>query len=93
MKSLIVKRSVTVGGHRTSITLEDAFWDALRMIADARNLSLAALLSEINHGRQATNLSSHIRLFVLEHFRSQKDEPVQQQPTLRPEASLHAFAR
>lgn len=92
MKSLIVKRSVTVGGHRTSITLEDAFWDALRVIADARDLSLAALLSEINDGRQATNLSSHIRLFILDHYRSQRPAAVSQ-PTIRSEASMHAFAR
>lgn len=70
MKSLIVKRSVTIGGHRTSITLEDMFWNALREIADYRRMSMSALLNEINVGRQATNLSSHIRLFVLEHYRS-----------------------
>ena len=70
MKSLIVKRSVTIGCHRTSITLEDKFWHALRDIADYRRVSLSALLGEINVGRQATNLSSHIRLFVLDHYRS-----------------------
>lgn len=70
MKSLIVKRSVTIGGHRTSITLEDMFWQALREIADSRRVSISTLLSEINGGRQATNLSSHIRLFVLSHYRA-----------------------
>ena len=70
MKSLIVKRSVTIGGHRTSITLEDMFWNALREIADYRRVSMSSLLNEINVGRQATNLSSHIRLFVLDHYRS-----------------------
>lgn len=50
--------------------MEDMFWQALRDIADYRRVSISALLSEINVGRQATNLSSHIRLFVLDHYRS-----------------------
>lgn len=63
------KRSVVVSGHATSVTIEDAFWQELQAIAKARNLSLAALISEIDarRGAEATqhNLSSAIRLYVL----------------------------
>jgi predicted DNA-binding ribbon-helix-helix protein len=61
----IAKHSLTIAGHRTSISLEQAFWDALRDMALARGLSLAALIGEIDAGRGAANLSSAIRVFVL----------------------------
>ena len=61
------KRSVTIDGHRTSISLEDAFWAELSEIAKARTLSLNALVAEIDHGRGAPgNLSSTLRLYVLD---------------------------
>lgn len=68
------KRSVTIGGHRTSISLEDAFWQELSALARARELSLNALVAEIDHARtlsggQADNLSSALRLHVLEALR------------------------
>ena len=59
------KRSVTIDGHRTSVSLEDAFWAELSAIADQRGLSLNALVAEIDHGRSPGNLSS-ARLFVLD---------------------------
>jgi predicted DNA-binding ribbon-helix-helix protein len=62
------KRSVTVAGHRTSISLEGPFWDALAEIARARRLSLNALVSEIDESREG-NLSGAIRVFVLDWFR------------------------
>ena len=62
----IVKHSLMIAGHRTSITLEDAFWLRLRAIAVRRGLSLAALAAQIDAGRGAANLSSAIRVFVLE---------------------------
>jgi len=62
----IVKHSLMIAGHRTSITLEDAFWLRLRAIAARRGLSLAALAAQIDAGRGAANLSSAIRVFVLE---------------------------
>jgi predicted DNA-binding ribbon-helix-helix protein len=71
MRSSITKRSVTIRGHKTSITLEDIFWQSLREIAVARNVGLSTLLDEIDGGRQRNNLSSHIRMFVLEYFRRQ----------------------
>jgi predicted DNA-binding ribbon-helix-helix protein len=61
----ISKHSLTIAGHRTSISLEQAFWDKLRDIARTRGLSLAALIGEIDAGRGAANLSSAIRVFVL----------------------------
>jgi predicted DNA-binding ribbon-helix-helix protein len=62
----IAKHSLTIAGHRTSISLEQAFWDALRDIARRRGLSLAALIGEIDARRGAANLSSAVRVFVLE---------------------------
>jgi predicted DNA-binding ribbon-helix-helix protein len=61
----IAKHSLTITGHRTSVSLEQAFWDALRDIARARGLSLAALIGEIDASRGTANLSSAIRVFVL----------------------------
>lgn len=61
------KRSVTIDGHRTSISLEDAFWEELGRLAHDRGLSLNALVAEIDHARgTAGNLSSALRLHVLE---------------------------
>jgi predicted DNA-binding ribbon-helix-helix protein len=64
------KRSVTIDGHRTSVSLEDAFWVELSAIAQGRGVSLNRLVAEIDHMRQATgNLSSALRLFVLNELR------------------------
>ena len=61
------KRSVTIDGHRTSISLEDAFWTELSALSLARGLSLNALVAEVDHGRtpDGSNLSSALRLYVL----------------------------
>ena len=64
------KRSVAVAGHRTSVSLEAAFWDALHEIADERRVSIPALIAEIDAGRQAQNLSSAIRVHLLAAFRN-----------------------
>ena len=72
----MAKRSITIAGHRTSISLEQPFWDALGDIAGARRASLAALISEIDRKRAAeTNLSSAIRLFVLGWYRARSGKP------------------
>ena len=63
--SHIKKRSVTIAGHRTSITLEDIFWDVLKNIARNRGISLAALIVEIDENRQ-TGLSSALRVYAME---------------------------
>lgn len=63
---MIRKHSVTIRGHRTSVSVEDAFWDSLRSIAERRAVALALLVEEIDSKRQPDdNLSSAIRLFVL----------------------------
>ena len=61
----IVKRSVKVAGHSTSVSLEDEFWIELKLIADDRGISVAALISEIDQDRKTANLSSALRLSVL----------------------------
>lgn len=70
-KSSIVKRTVMVDGHRTSASLEGAFWTGVKEIAAERGMTLSDLVSEIDSAReQGNNLSSAIRLFVLDHFKT-----------------------
>lgn len=75
MKSPVVKRSIVVAGHKTSVSLEEAFWNGMKEIASERNLTLSELVGEIDGGRQQGNLSSAIRLFVLDHFRTRAVAP------------------
>ena len=70
MKSPIVKRSIVIAGHKTSVSIEDAFWTALKDIAASRGATVAELVAAIDAGRQHDNLSSAVRLFVLDHFRA-----------------------
>ena len=65
----IRKRSVKIAGHSTSLSLEGVFWDALKEVAAGRGLSLNALIEEIDRGR-GTNLSSAVRVFLLNHYRT-----------------------
>jgi predicted DNA-binding ribbon-helix-helix protein len=67
--SLIVKRSITVAGHKTSVTLEDAYWESLKEIATGRNMTLSSLVTAVDSERPRSNLSSAIRLFVLDFYR------------------------
>jgi predicted DNA-binding ribbon-helix-helix protein len=69
-RTRIVKHSIAIAGHRTSVSLEEAFWQALKQVAAARGMSLAALVAEIDAGRADANLSSAIRVFVLKAARS-----------------------
>ena len=66
----VVKRSVVVDGHKTSVSLEDAFWTSLKDIAMRRGMTLSTQIASIDTDRKTNNLSSAIRLFVLEHFRT-----------------------
>jgi predicted DNA-binding ribbon-helix-helix protein len=70
MKSPIVKRSIVVAGHKTSVSLEEAFWNGMKEISGLRNMTLSELVGEIDSNRQQGNLSSAIRLFVLDYFKS-----------------------
>jgi predicted DNA-binding ribbon-helix-helix protein len=70
MKSLVAKRSIVIAGHKTSVSLEDAFWKALKEIASGRDLTLSNMVGAIDSVRVSGNLSSAIRLFVLDHYRT-----------------------
>jgi len=67
--SLIVKRSIVVAGHKTSVTLEDAYWTSLKEIASGRNMTVSSLVTAVDSERPQSNLSSAIRLFVLDFYR------------------------
>ena len=73
MKSLVVKRSVVIDGHKTSVSLEDAFWSNLKEIAHTQQVTLSEVVTKIDKGRQAGNLSSAIRLFVFDQVRTHGD--------------------
>jgi predicted DNA-binding ribbon-helix-helix protein len=70
MKSAIVKRSIVISGHKTSVSLEDSFWKGLKEIALYRGLTLSEMVATIDSGRVHANLSSAIRLSVLDHYRA-----------------------
>jgi predicted DNA-binding ribbon-helix-helix protein len=74
MKSQVAKRSIVVAGHKTSVSLEDAFWKALKEIAGKREITLSDLVASIDSQRHHGNLSSAIRLFVLEFYRHQTEQ-------------------
>ena len=66
------KRSITIAGHRTSISLEAPFWEALAEIAGARDTSVASLVADIDRDRpDDTNLSAALRVFALTYYRQQ----------------------
>ena len=71
MSSTVVKRSIVIAGHKTSVSLEDAFWKALKQIAVSRGTTLSNLVTSIDVERQQGNLSSCLRLFVLDFYRHQ----------------------
>jgi len=75
--SRVAKRSVTIAGHRTSLSLESAFWEALRRIARRRNTTLSGLVAEIDRAagpaETRRNLSSAVRVFVLDAVRAGED--------------------
>ena len=68
MKSTVVKRSIVLAGHTTSVSLEDAFWEGLKDIANIEHKTLTELVGDIDVERKQANLSSAIRLFVLSHY-------------------------
>jgi predicted DNA-binding ribbon-helix-helix protein len=71
MQSVIVKRSIVLAGHKTSVSLEELFWSSLKDIAHDQKLTLSQLVGGIDARRQDGNLSSAIRLFVLDHYQGQ----------------------
>jgi predicted DNA-binding ribbon-helix-helix protein len=91
MKSPVVKRSVVVAGHKTSVSLEDEFWKGLKEIAGGRHVTLSDLVGTIDSERRHGNLSSAIRLFVLDFYRRQLVDlnkiPDAAQPAVLPQAA------
>ena len=71
-KSLVSKRSIIIAGHRTSVSLEDAFWKSLKEIAVERGMTTKELVAAIDSDGEHGNLSSAIRLFVLGVYRDQR---------------------
>jgi predicted DNA-binding ribbon-helix-helix protein len=74
MKSPVVKRSIVIAGHKTSVSLEDAFWKGLKEIASGRSTTLSDLVASIDADPRQGNLSSALRLFVLDFYRNQLGE-------------------
>jgi predicted DNA-binding ribbon-helix-helix protein len=74
MKSGIIKRSIAIAGRRTSVSLEDEFWGAMKEIARGRRVTLADMVTSINEQHQYGNLSSAIRLFVLDCYRDKTEQ-------------------
>ena len=72
--STVSKRSMLIAGHPTSISLEEAFWQGLKAVAQDRGLSIAALVTEIDGAREAANLSSTIRVFLFNRYKDQADK-------------------
>lgn len=70
-----VKRSFTIRGHRTSISLEAEFWEALKEIAAGEGMTLAALVAAIDEGRGRSGLSGAVRVYVLAHYRRAAERP------------------
>ena len=70
MKSPVVKRSIVIAGHKTSVSLEDQFWEALKHIAGERKVTLSDVEQDVDQKRKQGNLSSAIRLFVLDYYRA-----------------------
>jgi predicted DNA-binding ribbon-helix-helix protein len=73
MKSPVVKRSIVIAGHKTSVSLEDAFWTGLKEIVHSRRTTFSNLVAAIDGERRQSNLSSAIRVFVLDHYRTRTD--------------------
>jgi predicted DNA-binding ribbon-helix-helix protein len=89
MKSQVIKRSVVIAGHKTSVSLEDAFWMALKEIAVGRNKTLSDLVGEIDSARPHGNLSSSIRLFVLDHYRAKTNGHAVESSGQKPLGEVH----
>jgi predicted DNA-binding ribbon-helix-helix protein len=76
----VVKRSLVIAGHRTSVSLEDAFWRRLNRIAAERGASVNALAAIVDASRGEANLSSALRVYVLEASYAARDDPMDAAP-------------
>ena len=89
MKSSVAKRSIVVAGRKTSVSLEEAFWNGLKEISKLRDMTLSELIDEINGNRPQGNLSSAIRLFVLDYFKSRVADTASDS---RPHQAAHDYS-
>ena len=87
----VIKRSVNIDGHKTSVSLENEFWDGLREVARNKNLTPSALVATIASGRTRKNLSSEVRVFVLNHFRTHGGQKILSNET-RPDIPIASRA-
>jgi predicted DNA-binding ribbon-helix-helix protein len=83
VRSQVAKRSIVIAGHKTSVSLEDQFWNSLKEIASQRGMTLAELVAAIDSDRQHANLSSAIRLFVLGFYREQHRQDTTRETLVR----------
>jgi predicted DNA-binding ribbon-helix-helix protein len=90
MKSKVVKRSIVIAGHKTSVSLEEAFWRGLKEIAVDRQVTVSDLVGVIDTERQHGNLSSAIRLFVLDHYQARREPRDLTMVRTRPASVLRA---
>jgi predicted DNA-binding ribbon-helix-helix protein len=90
MKSPVVKRSIVVTGHKTSVSLEEAFWNSMKEISATRGMTLSDLVSEIDKSRKQGNLSSAIRLYVLDYFRTKAGVATEPHAERKPVAAAPA---
>ena len=86
MKSSVIKRSIVIDGHKTSVSLEDAFWRGLKEIARGQQATLSNVVAEIDKAREQGNLSSAIRLFVLDRVRA----PATREPAMLSSLEIEA---
>jgi predicted DNA-binding ribbon-helix-helix protein len=89
--TVIKKRSICVAGHKTSISLEDDFWQSLRQIAEEREKTVAQLIAAIDDNREFANLSSAIRLFILRYYRDQLDQEDRTVTSVAPPNGSHSI--
>jgi len=87
MRSPVVKRSIVIGGHKTSVSLENEFWQGLKEIAAERKTTLSTLVATIDKHHREGNLSSTIRLFVLEYYRARANPSTNPKDTSAEERS------
>lgn len=80
----VIKRSISIAGHRTSISLEEPFWEELQLIATLRGVSVQRLVGEIDEGRAGENLSSALRVFVLREVQARATLPPNVVPARAP---------
>ena len=93
MRSAMVKRSVVIAGHKTSVSLEEPFWNVMREIAASETTTVSAILRRVEAGRVNSNLSSAARVFALEHVRGRgRTTLVAVIPSERPAALMPASA-